>query len=549
MANQVEGKGERSEDDFIPLRTNTKRNTTGQEDNLMKSYYEEVENITQLSEEKIDEIRWQNGIEIQGENCPKPITSFQDLKLPPELQEYLQDNGYISPTAIQMQALSCVMSGRDIIGLAETGSGKTLAYSLPLCMFLKTRQPCLPGQGPMALILTPTRELMRQVFDHISELLYCITTKTTGMVLPNNNHGSVAENINSLHLNYSNTTRSSYLNTHLPYNVMNTGSPGMPGCHPVSSNLASFPYLFPAASPVSIKYKSVGICGGVPVSVQAQEIRSGVDVVIATPGRLLDLCKRGLISLNKVSYLVMDEVDKMLGMGLEEQLRKVVGLATRTERARQTLLWTATMPDSLDRLARSAVLDPITIQVGPVGLISPTIQQNVMFLYYYEKTEKLLQVLRNTPIPPVIVFTSSIQNVDYVTELLKEEQFHASGLHSEKPQEYRFTLVREFREGKVDVLVATDVGSRGLDFPEVTHVINYDLPDSIEDYVHRCGRTGRMGHFGVATSFLTLDCKIAEQLKEMLEVMDQAVPKELVNTKQFGKKIMKTEFGDRVVDF
>ena len=134
MANQGEGKGERSEDDFIPLRTNTKRNTTGQEDNLMKSYYEEVENITQLSEEKIDEIRWQNGIEIQGENCPKPITSFQDLKLPPELQEYLQDNGYISPTAIQMQALSCVMSGRDIIGLAETGSGKTLAYSLPLCM-------------------------------------------------------------------------------------------------------------------------------------------------------------------------------------------------------------------------------------------------------------------------------------------------------------------------------------------------------------------------------------------------------------------------------
>nr|XP_058948728.1 probable ATP-dependent RNA helicase DDX41 isoform X2 [Pocillopora verrucosa] len=482
MANQGEGKGERSEDDFIPLRTNTKRNTTGQEDNLMKSYYEEVENITQLSEEKIDEIRWQNGIEIQGENCPKPITSFQDLKLPPELQEYLQDNGYISPTAIQMQALSCVMSGRDIIGLAETGSGKTLAYSLPLCMFLKTRQPCLPGQGPMALILTPTRELMRQVFDHISELLYCIRTKTT-------------------------------------------------------------------ASPVSIKYKSVGICGGVPVSVQAQEIRSGVDVVIATPGRLLDLCKRGLISLDKVSYLVMDEVDKMLGMGLEEQLRKVVGLATRTERARQTLLWTATMPDSLDRLARSAVLDPITIQVGPVGLISPTIQQNVMFLYHYEKTEKLLQVLRNTPIPPVIVFTSSIQNVDYVTELLKEEQFHASGLHSEKPQEYRFTLVREFREGKVDVLVATDVGSRGLDFPEVTHVINYDLPDSIEDYVHRCGRTGRMGHFGVATSFLTLDCKIAEQLKEMLEVMDQAVPKELVNTKQFGKKIMKTEFGDRVVDF
>lgn len=172
-----------------------------------------------------------------------------------------------------------------------------------------------------------------------------------------------------------------------------------------------------------------------------------------------------------------------------------------------------------------------------------------MFLYHYEKPAKLLQVLRSTPCPPVIVFTSSIQNVDYVTELLKKEQFHTSGLHSEKSQDYRFKLVSAFREGQVDVLVATDVGSRGLDFPEVTHVINYDLPDSIEGYVHRCGRTGRMGHFGVATSFLTLDCKIAEELKEMLVVMDQVVPKELENAKQFGKRIIKTEFGDRIVDF
>ena len=250
-----------------------------------------------------------------------------------------------------------------------------------------------------------------------------------------------------------------------------------------------------------------------------QELKSGIDVVIATPGRLLDLCERGILSLDKVSYLVMDEADKMLGMGMEEQLRKVVGLATGTIRARQTLLWTATMPESLERLARSAVLNPIKIQVGPGnGLISPTIQQNVIFLYHYEKLAKLLQVLRSTLFPPVMVFASSIQNVDYVTELLKKEQFHASGLHSEKSQDYRFNLIDAFRDLKVDVLVATDVGSRGLDFPEVAHVINYDLPDSIQDYVHKCGRTGRMGHFGVATSFLTLDCKIADELKEMLEI-------------------------------
>lgn len=535
--------------DFIPLRKSTKQKATGEEDNFMTSYYHELENIAQLSEEQVDEIRWQNGIEIQGESCPKPITSFKDLNLPPELQQYLVNNGYISPTAIQMQALSCVMSGRDIIGLAETGSGKTLAYSLPLCMFLKTRKPCLPGEGPMALILTPTRELMRQVSDHVSELLNCIMTGASEMTSDAFCSNAQSTCITSDQLNYSNMAGTNHMVTYLPYNFLNTGMPTMSSFHSLTNDLVSSAYSFQGITPTSTKYQSVGICGGVPISSQVQELKAGVDVVIATPGRLLDLCERGLLSLDKVSYLVMDEADKMLGMGMEEQLRKVVGLATGTVRARQTLLWTATMPESLERLARSAVLNPITIQVGPVGLISPTIQQNVMFLYHCEKPTKLLQVLRSTPCPPVIVFASSIQNVDYVTELLKKEQFHASGLHSEKLQDYRFKLVSAFREGKVDVLVATDVGSRGLDFPEVTHVINYDLPDNIEGYVHRCGRTGRMGHFGVATSFLTLDCKIAEELKEMLEVMDQVVPKELENTKQFGKRIIKTEFGDRIVDF
>lgn len=532
---------ETKKDEFVPLRKSVKRSATEEEDNFMPSYYHERENVTQLSEEQIDELRWQNGIEIQGENCPKPITSFNDLDLPAELQHYLALNGYERPTPIQMQAMSCVMSGRDIIGLAETGSGKTLGYSLPLCMFLKTRDPCLPGEAPVALILTPTRELMRQVSDHVSSLLNCLTSKPREMAFPPAYVDVGFPHIgNTSQVNITNTANTTYLS----YDLSSGGTQTLPGTHMITST-SSLSRL----TPVPTKYQCIGICGGIPISQQVQQLKGGVDVVVATPGRLLDLCERGLLSLDKVSYLVMDEADKMLGMGMEEQLRKVVGLATGTIRARQTLLWTATMPESLERLARSAVLNPVTIQVGPAGLISPTIQQNVMFLYHHEKPAKLLQVLRSTPFPPVIVFTSSIQNVDYVTELLKKEQFHASGLHSEKSQEYRFKLIGAFRDGKVDVLVATDVGSRGLDFPEVTHVINYDLPDNIEDYVHRCGRTGRMGHYGVATSLLTLDCKIAEELREMLEIMDQVVPKELQNTKQFGKKIIITEFGDRVVDF
>lgn len=535
---------EREEKEFVPLRESLKRKAGEKEDNLMTPYYHEQKGIAQLSDEQVDEIRWQNGIEIEGENCPKPIISFQDLNLPPELQGHLANNGYVRPTAIQMQALSCVMSGRDIIGLAETGSGKTLAYSLPLCMFLKTRKPCLPAEGPVALIVTPTRELMRQVSDHVAELLNILTMSTT---CDSSGNAGLLQNYNTAPVtrNFGNNT---HWGMNSSYTSLNTGSISVHDYDPFAADM-SLTYSPLRVTPVSSKYQSSGICGGVPISHQVEELKSGVDVVIATPGRLLDLCQHGILSLDKVLYLVMDEADKMLGMGMEEQLRKVVGLATGTIRARQTLLWTATMPESLERLARSAVLNPIKIQVGPgTGLISATVQQNVVFLYHYEKPAKLLQVLRSTPFPPVMVFASSIQNVDYVTELLKKEQFHASGLHSEKSQDYRFKLIDAFRDGKVDILVATDVGSRGLDFPEVAHIINYDLPDSIEDYVHRCGRTGRMGHFGVATSFLTLDCKIADELKEMLEIMDQVVPKELQNTKQFGKKIIKTEFGDRVVD-
>jgi len=439
-----------------------------------------------------------------------------------------------------MQALSCALSGRDIIGLAETGSGKTLAYTLPMCLFLKSRKPRTPGESPVALILTPTRELMHQVCTHVTGLFE--------------------------HLVYEHFSEEMFYSQFIPRQAhpINYHSHTMVGnqCKGYIDPNPAITYQgyqqqyattgpnqqYTITNDNDFKYKAVPICGGVPIANQVQSIKDGADIIVATPGRLLDLCERGALSLEKVMYLVMDEADKMLGMGMEEQLRKIVGLATGTTRARQTLLWSATMPDSLERLARSAVLNPIIIQVGPGGLTAPSIQQNVTFLHHYQKPQKLLETLRTTPYPPVIVFASSIQNVDYVTDLLKKEQFHTSGLHSEKPQEYRFKLANAFRNGKVDVLVATDLASRGLDFPEVTHVINYDMPSTIEDYVHRCGRTGRMGHPGMATSFLTLDCKIAEELKEMLEIMEQPIPKELEMPKQFGKQIIRTEFGDRPVN-
>ena len=386
-----------------------------------------------------------------------------------------------------MQSLSCSLSGRDVIGLAETGSGKTLAYTLPLAIWLKEQPPKKHGESPMALIVVPTRELMQQIFTDVENLLSCI-----GIDIP----AGTAQSL---------------------------------------SNSAS------------TRYKAAAICGGVSAQSQIQAIATGVDVIVSTPGRLLDLCDRGALSLLDIKYFVLDEVDRMLGMGLEEQLRKVVALVTAEGKPCQTLLFSATLPESLERLARSAVVNPIEIQVGAIQVTAPNIKHEVLFLHTYEKPNKLLEILRQTQFPPVIVFTSSIQAVDFLVRHLRKEQFHVAGLHSDKSQEYRFKLMTGFKDGKVDVLVATDLASRGLDIPEVTHVINYDIPDTIEDYIHRCGRTGRMSKHGLATSLLTLDCKIAAELRELLETLEQPLPKELENVKNFGKKVVKTEFGDRTI--
>ena len=386
-----------------------------------------------------------------------------------------------------MQSLSCSLSGRDVIGLAETGSGKTLAYTLPLAIWLKEQPPKKHGESPMALIVVPTRELMQQIFTDVENLLSCI-----GIDIP----AGTAQSL---------------------------------------SNSAS------------TRYKAAAICGGVSAQSQIQAIATGVDVIVSTPGRLLDLCDRGALWLLGIKYFVLDEVDRMLGMGLEEQLRKVVALVTAEGKPCQTLLFSATLPESLERLARSAVVNPIEIQVGAIQVTAPNIKHEVLFLHTYEKPNKLLEILRQTQFPPVIVFTSSIQAVDFLVRHLRKEQFHVAGLHSDKSQEYRFKLMTGFKDGKVDVLVATDLASRGLDIPEVTHVINYDIPDTIEDYIHRCGRTGRMSKHGLATSLLTLDCKIAAELRELLETLEQPLPKELENVKNFGKKVVKTEFGDRTI--
>eukprot|EP00794_Sanderia_malayensis_P007411 gene7411-8231_t len=543
-------------EEFEALRKSLKRKGTEQEDNYVTPYRDD--NVNQEPRSKssapstavVDNIRYHNSIEVDDESSPPdPITTFEDANLPPETLDYLRGNQIQTPTPVQMQAIPILLAGRDAVIVAPTGSGKTLGYLLPLYTFMKRkyqqRQYKKPAT-PVALIVTPTRELMQQVLETAMHLLDSAIANQT-FIPPchnplNSTHHDVYQyqrypaglnpavhNISTMQSNSANRADLHQNQGHSQfYNQQMFASPGQPTYH----------------EPV---YSVYGLCGGVPVQAQAVQLKESIDIVVATPGRLLELSQRNLINLSSVSFLVIDECDKMLELGLEEQLRKIVALITINDIPRQTSLWSATLPDSLERLARSAVLNPVTMHVGLKDTVCKNISQNIIFMHSYQKPKRLLQTLRSTDFPPVIVFASTITVVDEIVELLKEEEFHAEGLHSHKSQEQRFKTLFEFRKGTFDVLVATDLASRGLDITGITHVINYDTPNTIEDYIHRCGRTGRFGRVGAATTFLTLDCKIAAELKDLLESSGLPVPKDLQDTKQFGKKVLKTEFGDRIL--
>lgn len=394
-----------------------------------------------------------------------------------------------------------------MIALAATGSGKTLAYMLPLLAMAYKRlyqpqwqAPIYAGPviaSPFALVVVPTRELMDQVLHEL-------------LSFP-------------------------MLQAQQPYQ------------HPYSSLAAGLRPL-----PV------VGICGGIPVQQQIMWLQAQayeLAALVATPGRLLHLLGMKtppILTLQSVSYLVIDEIDRLLETELEQQLRQILHVCNN-DGQRQTLLFSATMPHFLDRIARSAVVHPVTIRVGmgtsgsgsiaakPITQWDASsiegVAQHVMFMRFAEKKSKLLEVLRSIPRPPVLVFCNSHESVEFVTRILQGEQFHVASFHGDQPQAYRFQALKAFREGFVDVLVATDLVSRGLDFQDVDHIIIFDMPHTIEDYIHRCGRTGRRREVandgrenrvgGAVTAFLTIECVIASELHEMLKESGQPVPREL----------------------
>ena len=370
-----------------------------------------------------------------------PMTTFAALGLSDRLVQALEKTALTTPTPIQAQAIPHIMAGRDVMGLAQTGTGKTAAFGLPLLhRILDIGHP--PGPRHVrALILAPTRELVSQIHDNLTQF-----TKGTAV-------------------------------------------------------------------------KVVVVVGGASINKQSAALSRGADVLVATPGRLIDLLERGDVSLEKCGYLVLDEADHMLDMGFIHSLRRI---AKHIPQKRQTMLFSATMPKDIEEIADTYLRDPVRVQVAPPGKPIEKIVQGVHFTPQGDKAKLLEEYLKKHPGEQALVFGRTKHGSDKLAKLLLGWGFNVGAIHGNKSQGQRERMLADFRAGKMDVLVATDVAARGIDIPTVRHVYNYDMPNVPENYVHRIGRTARAGADGTAVAF----CAPAEmgELQAIEKILKKPLP-------------------------
>ncbi|KHN25107.1 DEAD-box ATP-dependent RNA helicase 20 [Glycine soja] len=358
-----------------------------------------------MTDAEVNEYRQQREITVEGRDIPKPVKSFHDAGFPEYVMEEITKAGFTEPTPIQSQGWPMALKGRDLIGIAETGSGKTLAYLLPI----------YPGDGPIVLVLAPTRELAVQIQQEATK--------------------------------------------------------------------------FGASS----RIKSTCIYGGVPKGPQVRDLRKGVEIVIATPGRLIDMLESNHTNLQRVTYLVLDEADRMLDMGFDPQLRKI---ASQIRPDRQTLYWSATWPKEVEQLARKFLYNPYKVR----------------YFILVKLPEDIMDGSR------ILIFMGTKKGCDQITRQLRMDGWPALSIHGDKSHAERDWVLSEFKSGK----------SPGLDVKDVKYVINYDFRGSLEDYVHRIGRIGRAGAKGTAYPYFTAaNARFAKDLIAILEEAGQKVSPEL----------------------
>jgi ATP-dependent RNA helicase RhlE len=389
---------------------------------------------------------------------------FEKLNLSKALISSLDDLGYIEPTPIQVMAFPIIMSGKDVIGIAQTGTGKTFAYLLPILRQLKYSEQ----RHPRVLIVVPTRELVLQIVKEIEKL-------------------------------------STY---------------------------------------TSIRF--VAIYGGTNINTQKQLVYNGVDIIVATPGRLVDLSLTGILRLKDIKQLVIDEVDQMLSLGFRQPL---LSFLESLPVKRQNLMFSATMNEEIEGVIAKYFYEPQKIEVTPHGTPLEKIVQVCYHVPNFNTKVNLLEYLlkNDSSLSKVLVFVGTKKLADSLYDTLKLRfPDEVIVLHSNLSQTARINSLKQFHEGKKRVLVATDVVARGLDITDVTHVINFDTPETPEDYIHRIGRTGRANKDGVAITFINnaeLEFQVAIEM-----MMNKAIPYEPMPESVVVSKVLTDDEIPKMID-
>ena len=385
--------------------------------------------------------------------------TFKELNIAEPILRAVGEKGYNEATPIQQQGIPVALSGQDILGIAQTGTGKTAAFAIPIIQQLWTARL---EERKAAGDNIPQEQTDSDAED-----------KPRRRDRRGRNHGKRQEKreIKALILT---PTRELALQ--------------ISDCFEDYGKYTGLRHTV--------------IFGGVKQGPQTEKLKRGVDILVATPGRLLDLINQGFINLKQLRHFVLDEADRMLDMGFIADIRRLLPMLPAK---RQTLFFSATMPNSIVTLSRDMLRNPKRIEVTPVSSAVDTIEQCIYFVEKPEKKKLLVEVLRKEEDASVLVFSRTKHGADNISRILKKAGIQSEAIHGDKSQGQRQRALTNFKSGKVKVMVATDIAARGIDIDQLGLVINYDLPDVPETYVHRIGRTGRAGHSGKAFTFCSQD--------------------------------------------
>ncbi|XP_066998033.1 ATP-dependent RNA helicase DDX42 [Anabrus simplex] len=430
-----------------------------------KNFYTPHEDIQSLDAEQVEELRQKLGIKVTGLQPPHPVSSFAHFGFDEALMKAIRKSEYSQPTPIQAQAIPAALGGRDIIGIAKTGSGKTAAFIWPMLVHIMDQKELQPGDGPIGLILAPTRELSQQIYGE---------AKKFGKV----------------------------------YNI-----------------------------------QVICCYGGGSKWEQSKALEGGAEIVVATPGRMIDLVKMKATNLQRVTFLVLDEADRMFDMGFEPQVRSI---CNHVRPDRQTLLFSATFKKKVERLARDVLTDPIRIVQGDIGEANTDVTQIVKLMSgaagvkFNWLMAHLVEFLSSGSI---LIFVTKKANAEELSNSLNLKEIDALLLHGDMDQTDRNKVITQFKRKEVSILVATDVAARGLDIPHIRTVVNYDVARDIDTHTHRIGRTGRAGEKGTAYTLVTdKDKEFAGHLVRNLEGANQEVPKALLDLAMQSAWFRKSRF-------